>query len=135
MLSNSDGCFRVPLAKIMYCTSYNSSTVFHTIGDHKPIVIAKPIIYYENLLLPYGFVRIHYSTLLNIDYMCHTSKGEDINELTLTTGEKLIISRPRRTAVMLELKRRSVEQPDSSKKQVKGENKQKSRITGTVKRR
>ncbi|MFM2306541.1 MAG: hypothetical protein RLZZ367_1210 [Bacteroidota bacterium] len=135
LLNNSDGCFRVPLAKIKYCTSYNSSTVFHTNGDHKPIVIARPIIYYENVLAAHGFVRIHYSTLLNIEYMCHTSKGDDINELTLTTGEKLTISRPRRTAVLQELKRMSVEQVNPTKKQVDMKSKQKSRIAATSKER
>lgn len=135
LLNNSDGCFRVPLAKIKYCTSYNSSTVFHTNGDHKPIVIARPIIYYENILAAYGFVRIHYSTLLNVDYMCHTSKGDDINELTLTTGETLTISRPRRTAVLQELKQMSVEQVSPVIKQVNAKSKQQSRISATSKRR
>lgn len=109
LLNNSDGCFRITLSNIVYCKSYNSSTIFHLVNK-KNIVIAKPIIYYEKLLARFGFIRIHHCSLLNVSYMCHIKKGDDVNELTLTTGERLIVSRPKRAVVINALKRMSVEQ-------------------------
>ena len=131
LLGNSDGCFRVPLQQIIYCSSYNSSTVFKTTGKHK-IVVAKPMAYYEQLLKPYGFVRIHHSTVVNIAYTCHSGKNDDANELTLTNGEKLIISRPKRNDVIEALQKWSIEvfvkkaikQDNPPKKQINSKNKQ-----------
>lgn len=117
ILGNSDGCFKVSLSGIKYCTSYNSSTVFHLESDRKPIVIARSITHYENVLSAYGFVRIHHSTLLNIDFMCYIGKGEDVQDIFLTTGERLLVSRSRKATVMNLLKCYSVEQDDREKVQ------------------
>lgn len=108
LLSNSDGCFRVPLQQIVYCSSYNSSTVFNIIGK-RSLVIAKPISYYEKILQHHGFIRIHHSTLVNIAYLCHTSKGDDTNELTLTTGEKLNVSRLKKLSALKAVQRFSID--------------------------
>jgi two-component system, LytTR family, response regulator len=108
LLNNSDGCFRTPLSHISYCTSYNSSTQFNLLGGI-PIVVSKPIIYYEKILLKYGFLRIHHSTLINSVYLCYISKGEETNELTLVTGEKLIVSRSRKKDVINSIRQWSVE--------------------------
>ena len=119
LLNNSDGCFKVLLSQITYCNSYNSSTVFHITG--KPdVVIAKPIIYYEKALRGFGFVRIHHSTIINITYLCRTGKGTAATNLTLTTGEQLIISRPKKNNLMSALLLLSAEPTlNKTKKQVK----------------
>lgn len=65
--------------------------------------------------------------------MSHTCKGEDINDIILTTGEKLLISRPRRAAVMSMLKQFSVEQDSQQKVQGSAPKKQQSHKKGTAK--
>ena len=126
LLNNSDGCYRIPISKIIYCDSYNSSTTFH-FGEQKKIVVARPVFYYEQLLAPYGFIRIHHSTIINIQYLCHSKKGDETNQITLTTGEILRMSRPKRTEVMNALRTWSIEpgiQSTGKEQQVKVENKQ-----------
>ena len=108
LLNNSDGCFRVPLNNIMYCNSYNSSTTFN-LCNQKKIVVAKSLSYYEELLRAYAFVRIHHNTLLNIQYLCHCNKGDDNNQITLTTGEKFAVSRSKKSEVMNALWQWSIE--------------------------
>lgn len=107
-LSNSDGSFRILLKDIIYCKSYNSSTEFH-LNSNRRLVVSQPIIYYEQQLFDYGFLRIHHSTIINVLYLCYTSKGENSNELTLTTGEKLTISRARKNEVFRIVRLWSVE--------------------------
>ena len=108
LLNNSDGCYRVQLSKIIYCRSHNSSSVFHLTGTQK-IVVSKAILYYEQLLNAFGFVRIHHNTIVNTAHINHTNKGEESSELTLVTGEKLIISRAKKKEVIAILKNMSIE--------------------------
>ena len=107
MLSNSDGCYKVLLSEIIYCSSYNSSTQFHITGM-KHIVTSCSISQYEKLFAPYGFLRIHQSTLINAAYLCHINKGDETNTVYLTTGQKLSMARTKKQAVMNSLRQNCV---------------------------
>ena len=118
LLSNSDGCYKVLLRDIIYCSSYNSSTEFHITGM-KHIVISNSISHYEELMAVHGFLRIHQSTLINSAYLCHINKGDETNTVYLTTGQKLCMARKKKQEVMKYLRESSIEQtaclPDSNK--------------------
>lgn len=135
ILSNSDGCYKVLLRDIIYCSSYNSSTQFHIEGM-KHIVTSCSISHYEKLFAPYGFLRIHQSTLINAAYMCHIHKGDETNTVYLTTGQKLSMARTKKQEVINRLRQGSIggttsmpdkdkTQPDSPKKLPDSQNKNK----------
>ena len=115
MLSNSDCCFRVLLEDIVYCKSYNSSTEFH-LKNKKNMVASCSMQYYEKALAPFGFIRIHQQTLINIACLCHLGKGEHNNTVLLTTGESLVIARQKKNQVTAAILRWSI-LPNNSKKQ------------------
>lgn len=108
LLNNGDGIYRVPLSYIVYCSSTNSSITFKT-SSGKKIVVAQTLGYYENLLRPYGFIRIHHHTLLNTAYLCHLKKGDETNQITLTTSETLSVSRSKKTELLQALRQKSIE--------------------------
>jgi two-component system, LytTR family, response regulator len=55
-------------AERSYCTFYLNNT--------RKILVSKCLNDYENLLLSYGFVRIHNSHLVNIDYIKTFVRGD-----------------------------------------------------------
>lgn len=108
LLNNGDGTYRVPLSNIIYCSSTNSSVTFKTSAGKK-IVVAQTLSYYENLLQPYGFIRIHHQTLLNTAYLCHLKKGDETSQITLTTSETLSVSRNKKAELLQALRQKSIE--------------------------
>jgi DNA-binding LytR/AlgR family response regulator len=108
ILSNSDGSFRVLLSDIAYCSSYNSSTTFH-LNVKKKIVTGNSIGHYEKLFVPYGFLRIHQSILLNAAYFCHCCKGDKMNMVELTTGEQVNMARAKKKDILQSLQTNSIE--------------------------
>ncbi len=85
----------VLICDIICCKADNSYTLFY-LGNGKPaIIVSKPIADYENLLLPYGFIRVHQSWLVNTAKM-ETFKKEDGGYLLMEGGMQVPVSRQRR---------------------------------------
>ena len=75
--------------------SSNYTNIYFT--NHKPILAAKVLKDYEEILEPYGFVRTHRSHLVNKKYiMCVDTAGN----IVMKDTSKAEISRRRKSAVM-----------------------------------
>jgi len=67
-LSTSDGIHLFEVSDIIRLESQDNYTKFY-IKDHKPVLIAKTLKEYEDLLSEQGFERIHQSHLINLAYL------------------------------------------------------------------
>ncbi|HEY0047260.1 MAG TPA: LytTR family DNA-binding domain-containing protein [Flavobacterium sp.] len=67
-LSTSDGIHLFDVADIIRCEAKVNYTQFF-IKNHKPVLIAKTLKEYEELLSEHGFERIHQSHLINLSYL------------------------------------------------------------------
>lgn len=67
-LSTSDGIHLFEVSDIIRLESQDNYTKFY-IKDHKPVLIAKTLKEYEDLLGEQGFERIHQSHLINLAYL------------------------------------------------------------------
>ena len=57
-LPTQEGIFYVPIREIIRGESDANYTIFHFLG-RKKIMVSKNLKEYEELLSPYGFVRVH----------------------------------------------------------------------------
>jgi two-component system LytT family response regulator len=108
VISTIEAHYRIPLSDIIYLTAHNSSTQLHIINNRR-LVAANSIAHFETQLTPFGFLRIHQSTLINTHHLYAICKKDDTNTALLTTGEKLIIARAKKTEAVKALKALSIE--------------------------
>jgi len=77
VLNTSDNIFVVNTKDIIKCSSEGNYTTFY-LNNKQKIVISKTLKEYDNLLSDYGFLRIHRSHLININYIEKYSKENSI---------------------------------------------------------
>lgn len=82
------------VSEIIRCESSKNYTMIFT-NDRQKLVVAKTLKDYEELLTGFGFFRIHYSHLINLNYVKSYKKGkgglvvmEDGSELEVSTRRK-----------------------------------------------
>ncbi len=75
VLKTSDKIHLINVKDIIRCEAENNYTVFHLINRSK-IMVSKTIKTYESLLSEYGFLRVHQSHLVNLNYIQHFDKPE-----------------------------------------------------------
>lgn len=119
LISNVEAYYKVSVADVMYCSSHNSYTEF-VMTDGNRLVSALGLCYYESLLTPYGFCRIHKSFLLNITYLRIVCKRDETNTVLLLNGEKLPVARTLKTKLLQQLKQSSIE-GETDEKEIKQE--------------
>jgi DNA-binding LytR/AlgR family response regulator len=103
LLSNSDGWHYIELSNIIFCSSYNSSTVIHLTGGGR-IVVSHSLKHFENTLFPFGFIRIHQSTLINSNHLKSIKKEDSYSFAELNEKNRLVIARQQKQAVMERLR-------------------------------
>ncbi len=85
-----DGFEVVPVKNIIRCEANDNFTDFHfTSGPKK--MICRTLKFYEQLLGDAGFVRVHKSHLVNIDYIKKYTKGKG-GQLTMEDGSIIDVS-------------------------------------------
>ena len=77
VLNTSDNIYVVNTKEIVKCSSEGNYTTFH-LNNRQKIIISKTLKEYENLLSDYGFIRIHRSYLININFVEKYSKEDSI---------------------------------------------------------
>jgi len=97
LVNNEDGCHRVDLSTLHYLETYNRNVKLHT--DSGDIISYKKMKELEAELKEAHFIRCHSGYLVNLFYVKRVGKLE----ITLTDGEVIPISQPKRKAVMKEL--------------------------------
>ncbi len=93
-LSTSDGIHLFDISDITRCESQDNYTKFF-IKNHKPILIAKTLKEYEELLAEHNFERIHQSHLINLKYLKSYIKS-DGGYVVMADGSKLAIAQRKR---------------------------------------
>ena len=69
----------------------------------RPLLVAKSLVEFEELLADHGFIRVHKSHLVNLNHVTSISKN-DGGTLNLSNGDSVLISRRRKDFVTESLK-------------------------------
>lgn len=92
----------VEVNSIIRCQGESNYThIYFT--DRKPVLSAKSLIEFEELLGEYGFIRVHKAHLVNLNHVTSLSKN-DGGILTMSNGDSVMISRRRKDFVSESLK-------------------------------
>ena len=90
MLPTLEGFEIVPVQDILYCEAVDNFTRFHF--EHTaPLLICRTLKYFEEVLTPHRFLRIHRSYLINPDYVIRYSKGKG-GYVTMKNDQELEVS-------------------------------------------
>ena len=71
--------------------------------DKKPLLVAKSLIEFEELLGEYNFIRVHKTHLISLNHVVSFNRN-DVGILTMTNGDKISISRRRKDFTINQLK-------------------------------
>ena len=97
VVKTHDRIYSLHLREIIRCESDSSYTTIFLQDNHK-IVVAKQLKEFDELLSPNGFLRIHQSHLINLDYIFYYQKG---NNHLIMKDESAIPVSPKRKEDLL----------------------------------
>ena len=100
-LPNKDGYEFAEVNQIIYCQAEGSYTKVFLAGK-KYLLVSRSLGDIEELLPPSLFLRIHHSTVVNINYVTHFVRT-DGGYVKLQTGEQLPVSKSKKETVMNKL--------------------------------
>ena len=89
ILKDRDQVLKIPIDKLQYIEGSGKAQMAHVLGRDQPLELHISMQELEDELSPQGFLRIHKGYLLNYRFIRRIGD----NEVTLTSGEKLPISR------------------------------------------
>lgn len=92
----------VEVKSIIRCQGESNYTHFY-FTDRKPLLVAKTLIEFEELLADYQFIRVHKTHLVNLNHVTSFTKN-DGGILFLSNGDSVGISRRRKEFVLNRLK-------------------------------
>ena len=90
-LASRNGYEIINMDDILYVSGEDNYSSFYSL-NHKPRLVTKTLKEYEEILLPYGFMRIHKSTIINLSHMVKFNRGER-EEVLMIDGSLLTVSR------------------------------------------
>lgn len=102
-LSDNTGIEFIAIENIMYCLADKNYTTFHLVNGHKKLV-SKNIGEYEKLLDADVFLRIHQSSIININYINKLTKGENTSVI-MEDGNELSVSRAKKNDLVTALQK------------------------------
>lgn len=94
----SKGLLFLPMQNILWLESDNNYTTLHLL-EGSSIVTSRSIGDFEELLHHFDFVRIHQSTIINLQHLQEYIRG-DGGSVILTNGKELEVSRRRKTDLL-----------------------------------
>lgn len=89
-LPTTSGLLFVPAADVVHCMAEGSYTWFHLAG-RKPLLVCKPLGFYEERLREYGFVRVHNRHLVNLAHVEQYQRGRG-GMLLMSNGDEVLVS-------------------------------------------
>jgi len=92
----------VEVKSIIRCQGESNYTHLY-FSDRKPLLTAKSLIEFEELLAEYNFIRVHKTHLVNLNQVTSFTKN-DGGVLFLSNGDSVAISRRRKEFVLEQLK-------------------------------
>lgn len=90
-LSKGNRLFFVAPSDISYCAADDNYTILHTVQGEE-YTMSRTLKDIEEMLTPYGFIRVHKSFLVN---SAHVLNVENNEQLQLKGGKKVVVSRRR----------------------------------------
>jgi two-component system LytT family response regulator len=93
----------VEVKSIVRCQGESNYTHIY-FADRKPILTAKSLIEFEELLAEYGFVRVHKTHLVNLNQVTSFTKN-DGGVLLLSNGDSVAISRRRKDFTLEQIRK------------------------------
>ncbi|HYJ64083.1 MAG TPA: LytTR family DNA-binding domain-containing protein [Parafilimonas sp.] len=100
-LPNRDGYQFIPVQSILYCKAEGAYTKV-IMNDKRSLLISRTLGDIEEILPPDIFIRIHHSTVANLNAVTNYSRA-DGGYLVMNTGEKLIVSKARKDNLLEKL--------------------------------
>lgn len=92
-LPNGQGYTVIDVDHIIHIEADSNYSVFH-VKNHETITVSKVLKEYEEILPENQFVRVHKSSIINLNYLLEYNSRNGL-ELTLKTGERIAVSRRR----------------------------------------
>lgn len=77
VVKTHDRIYSIYIKDIIRCESDSSYTTLYLENGHK-IVVAKQLKEFDEMLSPNGFLRVHQSHLVNLDYVFYYQKGNNL---------------------------------------------------------
>ena len=93
-----DGFEVTKMADILYCEAEENFTRFYFL-DGKKSMICRKLKFFEQVLSPHGFCRIHRSHLINLEYVQRYVKGKG-GTVVLENGQQLQVANARKSEFM-----------------------------------
>lgn len=90
MLPTLEGFEIVAIGKILYCEAADNFTKFF-FDEGQPLMICRTLKYFEDVLQPHGFLRIHRSYMINPVFVIRYSKGKG-GYVTMKNNQELEVS-------------------------------------------
>jgi two-component system, LytTR family, response regulator len=90
MLPTLEGFEIVAIEKILYCEAADNFTKFF-FDEGQPLMICRTLKYFEDVLQPHGFLRIHRSYMINPTFVIRYSKGKG-GYVTMKNNQELEVS-------------------------------------------
>ncbi len=91
----------IELESIIYCAADKNYSIFYLANNEKKVV-SKNLGEFEKILDSSNFIRIHQSTIININYVKKLVKGEN-GSVIMKNGTELAISRAKKADFLLML--------------------------------
>jgi DNA-binding LytR/AlgR family response regulator len=102
-VSTTENLTLLNIQDIIRCESKRNYTFIYT-ADGKKLIASKTLMDYETILQNYGFLRVHKSHLMNINYMDKYIKSEG-GYMLLIDGTKLPVSVRKKEYLFKELEK------------------------------
>ncbi|MEP6845590.1 MAG: LytTR family DNA-binding domain-containing protein [Panacibacter sp.] len=100
-LPNREGYEFTQVNSILYCTAEGAYTKVH-LTEKRPLLISRTLGDIEEILPPEIFIRIHHSTIVNLNAVTHYLRT-DGGYVVMNTNEKLMVSKARKDALLQRL--------------------------------
>ncbi len=89
VLKTAENIYVVNVQNIVHCESDNNYTTLY-LNDKQKIIISKTLKEFEHLLKDFGFLRVHRSNLININYIMRFDKEKNL--LYMQDNSKIQVS-------------------------------------------
>ena len=96
-----EGLEIVRMSEIMYCQAEDNFTNFHFVDGNR-LMICRNLKFYESALEDFGFLRIHRSHIINLDYLKRYIKGKG-GSVVLENGQELMVSHSKKNILLNKL--------------------------------
>lgn len=97
-LPTNDGFRMVAIGDIIRCEADNNYTMI-VLAHGQSILISRQLKAVEEILTPHGFLRVHYSHVVNLNYVDYYVRNGG-GKLYLTNGDVVEVSRARKQSLM-----------------------------------